>query len=226
MIKKIEDLNFYELLEISPSASSQDIHRAYERVRKIYEPNSVALYSLFTPEETAKIRQRIEEAYRTLIYDENRREYDRMLRARHELPESASQMPQHRPLQPAASPLPDIETPQIPRESPEASAVSSSQSQSAPEQPPPAVLDIREFTGEAIRMVREHAGLTIRAVASMTKVGERYLERIEEEKFSKLPPRAYLRGFLVLIAKVLRCDQERLVSDYLKRYDAVMGKQK
>ena len=47
MIKKIEDLNYYELLEINTDASSQDIHRAYERIRKIYEPNSIALYSLF-----------------------------------------------------------------------------------------------------------------------------------------------------------------------------------
>jgi len=30
----------------------------------VYEPNSLALYSLFTPEETAEITQRIEEAYR------------------------------------------------------------------------------------------------------------------------------------------------------------------
>ena len=70
MIKKIEDLNYYELLEINPDASSQDIHRAYERIRRIYEPNSIALYSLFTADETTSINQRIEEAYRTLVYEE------------------------------------------------------------------------------------------------------------------------------------------------------------
>jgi hypothetical protein len=40
MIKKIEDLNYYELLEVSPKATSQEIHKAYERVRRVYEPNS------------------------------------------------------------------------------------------------------------------------------------------------------------------------------------------
>jgi len=93
MIKKIDDLNFYELLEISPLASSQEVHKAYERVRRIYEPNSIALYSLFTPEETAKIRQRIEEAYRTLAYDDNRKRYDRSLKEQHEFPESDSLPP-------------------------------------------------------------------------------------------------------------------------------------
>ena len=76
MLKKIEDMNYYELLEVSPRATAQEIHKAYERVRRIYDPNSIALYSLFSPEETEKIRQRVEDAYRTLIYEENRRSYD------------------------------------------------------------------------------------------------------------------------------------------------------
>src|SRR5574341_1294271 len=97
MIKKLEDLNYYELLEISPTATSQDIHKAYERIRRVYEPNSVALYSLFTPEETSAIHQRIEEAYRTLMYEDNRRRYDAFLRERNDLPE----MP---PLPPASMP--------------------------------------------------------------------------------------------------------------------------
>ena len=80
MLKKIDDMNYYELLEVSYRATAQEIHKAYERVRKIYDPNSIALYSLFSPEETEKIRQRVEDAYRTLIYDENRRDYDRTLR--------------------------------------------------------------------------------------------------------------------------------------------------
>ena len=87
MIKKIEDLNYYELLEVSPQATSQEIHRAYERIRRVYEPNSVALYSLFTPEETAEIYQRIEEAYRTLVYEDNRKSYDAICEGRSELPE-------------------------------------------------------------------------------------------------------------------------------------------
>src|SRR5271169_4044158 len=108
MLKKIEDLNYYELLEVSPKATSQDIHKAYERVRRIYEPNSIALYSLFSVDETAAIHQRIEEAYRTLLYEDNRKRYDEMLKQRNVLPETPLPPPQpmqymHQPVQPEIS---------------------------------------------------------------------------------------------------------------------------
>jgi cytoskeletal protein RodZ len=59
-------------------------------------------------------------------------------------------------------------------------------------------------------------------LADRTKVAQRYLECIEEENFPKLPVRAYLRGFLILYAKALGCEPERMASDYLKRYEAAM----
>ena len=79
---------------------------------------------------------------------------------------------------------------------------------------------IADFTGPAIKMLREQHSLTLRNIADMTKIGTRYLECIEEELFDKLPARAYIRGFLMLYAKALGCEPERMASDYLKRYDA------
>jgi hypothetical protein len=86
--------------------------------------------------------------------------------------------------------------------------------------------EVVEFTGMAIRVLREQASLTIRNVADTTKIGSRYLEYIELENFAKLPPRAYLRGFLLQYAKILGVDPERLAADYLKRYEAASQKTK
>ena len=228
MIKKIEDLNYYELLEVNQTATAQDIHRAYERVRRVYEPNSVALYSLFTPEETAIIHQRIEEAYRTLVYEDNRRRYDATLRSRNELPEPTPPPPsipkyQTRAAQPAL-PLQsenrymgtDARAPQ-PAPAPD---------KPAQEEVPAASPFNAEFTGPIIKVLREQRGLTIRNIADTTKVGSRYLEYIEEESYAKLPARPYLRGFLGLYAKALGYEPERMISDYLKRYDAAMSQSK
>lgn len=229
MIKKIEDLNFYELLEISPQATSQEIHKAYERIRRVYEPNSVALYSLFSPEETAIITQRIEEAYRTLVYDENRKRYDALLRGQDELPElpplpsepeyhprHAEPAPQPRPVQSAIS-LPtenrNVTAPELPLQLP-------TPQKTVREPAVPVSHFFGDFTGPAIKMLREQHGLTLRNIADTTKVGTRYLECIEGEIFDKLPARAYIRGFIMLYAKALGCEPERMAGDYLKRYDA------
>jgi cytoskeletal protein RodZ len=82
---------------------------------------------------------------------------------------------------------------------------------------------IAEFTGSAIKLLREQKGLTIRNIADMTKVNARYLELIEEESYQKLPARAYIRGFLTLYAKALGCNPDKVAIDYLKRYDAATG---
>ncbi|HAK58960.1 MAG TPA: hypothetical protein DCO77_01075 [Nitrospiraceae bacterium] len=233
MVKKIEDLNYYELLEIDPRASTQEVYRAYDRIKKVYEPNSVALYSLFSPEETAILRQRIEEAYRTLINDPKRKEYDMVLRELRELPEpepEAQRMPTYQPppvqQRPVVVRKPAEREPFLGNETRPQPAPSAPPPQQAevpvPEQPRPAPLTITEFTGTAIRAVRENAGLSIRDVAGITKISERYLGYIEKEEFKKLPARAYLKGFLPQYAKAIGLDPERMTGDYLRRYDAAM----
>jgi len=254
MIKKIEDLNYYELLEVSPKATSQEIHKAYERVRRVYEPNSIALYSLFSPDETAAITQRIEDAYRTLVYEDNRKRYDALLKEkeREELPDlpppseptyqprqdqpSFPAEPKYQsrqdqlsfPIEPTYQPRPSQPALTLPSEN----RYFSASSEPLVSQPPlpktvqemvtPVSQFIADFTGPAIKMLREQHGLTVRDIADRTKVGTRYLECIEEELFDKLPARAYTRGFLMLYAQALGCDPERMASDFLKRYDAAI----
>jgi curved DNA-binding protein CbpA len=229
MLKKIEDMNYYELLEVSYRATAQEIHKAYERVRKIYDPNSIALYSLFSPDETEKIRQRVEDAYRTLIYDENRRDYDRTLRDIPDLPEAPQPELRYQP-RPYA---PRSHTPRMAEPLPHAPASEprAAEPQPSPPPAPPAIpdklqsvpADITGLTGSVLKMMREQRGLTARNVADITKLSGRYIEGIEEENFKKLPARPYIRGFLVLYAKAIGYEPDRIVSDYLKRYDAAMA---
>lgn len=224
MLKKIDDMNYYELLEVSYRATAQEIHKAYERVRKIYDPNSIALYSLFSPEETEKIRQRVEDAYRTLIYDENRRDYDRTLRDIPLPPEP--QQPelryQQRPLS-APSRTPRMAEPTISTAEPRATEPQQQQAPPVPSTAQPVPPDITEFTGPVLKMMREQRGLSTRNVADTTKLSTRYIEGIEEENYKKLPARPYLRGFLVLYAKAIGYESDSIVNDYMKRYDAAMN---
>ena len=226
MLKKIEDMNYYELLEVSYRANAQEIHKAYERVRKIYDPNSIALYSLFSPDETEKIRQRVEDAYRTLIYDENRRDYDRTL---HDIPLTPEPPQPELRYQPRSLSTPS-HPPRMAEPSPLAAEPRAVELQPPPPAPPampdklqPLPADITEVTGSVLKMMREQRGLATRNVADITKLSGRYIEGIEEENFKKLPARPYLRGFLSLYAKAIGYEPDRIVSDYLKRYDAAMA---
>src|SRR3989338_2974446 len=72
-----EEKNYYDLLEVSASASPQEIRMAYIRAKTAYRKDSVALYSLISEEETEDMLRKIEEAFQTLSNSERRREYDR-----------------------------------------------------------------------------------------------------------------------------------------------------
>jgi curved DNA-binding protein CbpA len=224
MLKKIEDMNYYELLEVSYRATAQEIHKAYERVRKIYDPNSIALYSLFSPEETEKIRQRVEDAYRTLSYDENRRDYDRTLRDIPLTPEPPQPELRYQPRPPASPTVVPrvVESPPAPQE-PHAASPQPAPAPAVPEIPQPAPADITEFTGAVLKMLRELRGMSTRNVADATKLSTRYIEAIEDDSYKKLPARPYLRGFLFSYARALGYEPHRIVNDYMKRYDAVMN---
>ncbi len=67
----------YELLDIQPGASTDEIAKAYQRARAIYSSDSVAAYSLYTPEELDQLNDAITEAYETLSDPDRRVEYDR-----------------------------------------------------------------------------------------------------------------------------------------------------
>lgn len=71
-----EGRNYYEILEVQTDASPQVIRAAYLRAKSAYRKDSVALYSLISPEETEELLRKIEEAFQVLSNPERRREYD------------------------------------------------------------------------------------------------------------------------------------------------------
>ena len=79
-MRNFEELNFYEILDISNDASTFKIKRAYENALKIYGNKSLLTYALFSEEERVDIIKRLENAYYTLIDKTRRTAYDATLR--------------------------------------------------------------------------------------------------------------------------------------------------
>jgi DnaJ-class molecular chaperone len=78
-MKNFEELNFYEILEISADASPFKIKRAYKNALEVYGKESLLTYSLFSEGERIDILKRIEHAYNTLIDKAKRNAYDAWL---------------------------------------------------------------------------------------------------------------------------------------------------
>ncbi|MEE8433492.1 MAG: helix-turn-helix domain-containing protein [bacterium] len=78
-MKALRTQNYYDILGVTSSASSEEIRRAYELSKVTFQENSLATYSLFTDEENQEILGLISRAYETLFNPQLRREYDEFL---------------------------------------------------------------------------------------------------------------------------------------------------
>lgn len=78
---EITELDYYAALDVSPSASLDQIERAYRFALESYGPASLAAYGLLSDEEQAKIVAFLDQARRTLRDERLRREYNRKLEA-------------------------------------------------------------------------------------------------------------------------------------------------
>ncbi|MEE9179646.1 MAG: hypothetical protein V3U22_02020, partial [Vicinamibacteria bacterium] len=59
MLDRPSDQNYYEVLEISADATTEEIQAAYERARDVYASESVVSASILTPEERREILERV-----------------------------------------------------------------------------------------------------------------------------------------------------------------------
>jgi len=68
--------NYYEVLEVEPSATQQEIRQSYLRLKIAYGKDSLALYSLIEDSEKNDFLSKLEIAYQILSDENKRRIYD------------------------------------------------------------------------------------------------------------------------------------------------------
>jgi len=80
--------------------------------------------------------------------------------------------------------------------------------------------------GSWLRQQREIRNITLREISDNTKIGLRYLEALEEDRFEVLPAPIFAKGFLREYAKYVGLDPDEVVNFYLtaeQRYRAERG---
>jgi len=193
-MKRIDEQTFYEILELSPTATVKEIQRAYEHAKETFHIDSLAVYSLFTEQEINEIQAAIEEAYRVLMDEDMRKSYDR----------SHFQTPGGQRWEKP----PEVQV--VSREkkaSPSSMGVSIDTGDGA-------------YRGKILRQVRERMGIDLETIARETKINMKTLEAIEEEDLGKLPPLVYLKGFLRGYAQSLGLDPQKVVEGYIQSASA------
>jgi len=82
----------------------------------------------------------------------------------------------------------------------------------------PAAVEIPDvLTGAALKKIRESRGISLREVATQSKIGVRFLEYIEEDRVPYLPAPVYLRGFLQEYARIVGLEPAKVVAAYMGR---------
>jgi len=196
-VKPLFEQDHYEVLEIPRDAAPEGIERAYRLILSTYGEDSLAGYSVVRGADASAIRERVETAYRVLSDGDARRSYD------DSLAESGNAE--------AAEPLGDEELPEP---------------VAAPAEPFEDLEEGGDYDGARLRRARLRRGLDLEEIAAKTKVNPSYLSYLEEERFGDLPPRVYVRGFVMAYATCLGFESAAVAASYMRRYDAERPRQR
>jgi hypothetical protein len=212
MMKPCPQETHYKILDIPMDASPFEINRAYMEAFELYRDESMAACAFFSNSERRGLLARMEEAYLTLINPESRSVYDHSLMELGVLEEEK----QYRDPSKGLFPLYDIGRKQarhmwLP---PTPDVDQSLVSENAVVQE---ALKQDRLTGQDLKRNRTTLGVPLVRIFLQTRITIGTLEAIEDDRFDRLPPAVYLKGFLKLYAKCLHIDADTVVQAYMKQ---------
>lgn len=214
--------NLYGVLEVSTSATFDEIEAAYDRIKETLGGNGLALYSIIDEEQTESFRVQVDVAYRTLSNPERRSEYDRHLRGESDYPPlTVTELDRASTTDTVSERTPAVEDGPPPLSEPFADRVAQAKPKARRLQPRLEDFELgseTEYNGDLLRNIRESAGATLAQVAEITKIGRGYLRAIESNDFENLPAPVYVRGFVLEYARVLGLDSDQVVSSFMALY--------
>ncbi len=198
--------NYYELLEIGPEASLDEITRAYQQALEAFDEDSVAIYSLFDAEERENLLKRINDAYRILSHSPSRREYDRQLLAQGIV--SAEEVLGHDQAEEAEVVEVMVEE-ALPGElAPLTSLVKT-------DGEPLSLNEGGVLRGSDLKKLRQSRQVSLESLSQRTRISVDTLLAIESDLYHRLPARVYVKGFLSAYAKALMLDSEKVSRAYM-----------
>jgi curved DNA-binding protein CbpA len=211
-MKKLQDQHFYELLNVEFNASPLDISRAYKDLHELYREDSLASYSFFSKQEREEILAKLHEAYSTLMDEDKRYRYDRLLIERGILPEEMQFQAEHRALRQASLANHFIRNPLL-KITDELRALTSSNSVIQE------ILSYEALSGKDLKRIRKELGISLEVIGEITKIRPIFLRAIEDDAFNIAPSKMFLKSYLKAYAQCMGLDPNIVANLYLKRLD-------
>lgn len=228
----------YDLLDLKPDASPQEIREAYLKAKAAYTKDSLALYTLISGDERELMLKEVERAYQILSNPDKRREYDKNhssldalenLLINTEAKATASKtknvvsIDRVPPMESETSEslekllVPPVTDTKVVAPPSENTFVQEPTNKLAT-QSPPAFHTQTDWSGADLKRVREARRLSLEELSSFTKISKTYISAVEDELFSKLPAPVFVRGFITQIAKALKLPADQVAISYMTRY--------
>jgi len=216
-MKNLEELDFYELLDLETDADSVEITRAYRTACQTYSAESLAIYSVLSEQERERLLARITQAYAVLTDRERRNAYDRQLglsenaaQAALEVASNAKRESQNKPSGSVWGKVKEV-LPAHGRLTETVSRVLKSRRPGKPE------ANLSISSGRYLESIRRLKGLSLEEISANTRIKVRYLEALENEDYKKMPSGAYRRYILKALAEAIDLDPQAVVDDFRRR---------
>ncbi len=229
--------SFYEILELSPHANSEEIQKAFYKAKATYSPASTALYSVFSESEAQELLRLIDEAYAVLSNSAKRREYDKTLAKNSPSAEPSSATPIQKTPAAATEDLPDFMLPAT-----EPVKTPSPSSPTKAKEPEPSsvpgkgygktiishynvdesfeteIANQTVFDGTFLQKVRHYKNISIDQLSETSRISRPYLISVETNDFHALPAPVYVRGFIMSVARLLGLNERLTADSYMKLF--------
>ncbi|MCB0347318.1 MAG: helix-turn-helix domain-containing protein [Bdellovibrionales bacterium] len=210
-----KEQTYYELLEISTSASTDEVQQAYLRAKGIYAPDSPAIYTIFSRDEAVQLNHLLDEAYQTLSHHAKRREYDLKLQTGnytviHDKATTADVQQAKPAVMPSLTPDDKKELAR------QGIGITKFGQYTIDPMVEHEMQQQQMFDGTFLKKVRIYKNINLETLCEHLKIGRHHFNAIENNDFNKLPATVFVRGYVKQMAESLGLDAQKVTDSYMR----------
>jgi curved DNA-binding protein CbpA len=212
--------NYYEILEVSSSATQHDILLAYQKAKLTYSDANVAIQGAFSVEELSELKKLIDEAFLVLSNQDYRHVYEQRLNTKSYSAgditfNAIKDFTQDTDRTNTVEKLIQKHNTMNLQKTEDALAAEDVIKNSDFENE---IQGQTQWSGEFLRKVREYKKISIDKLQESTKVNPWYLKSLETMDVKNLPATVFVRGYIIQLAKELGLNEKHVADSYMKIY--------